>query len=58
MLAADPTAAEGLLAGLPVPRRRLNWHVLGALGEPIDGEPVTLDDRWALRLDLALVDAP
>jgi hypothetical protein len=52
-LAQDANAAEGLLRGLAVPRRRLASEVLGAIGEACDGPPVVLDDELALRVELA-----
>jgi hypothetical protein len=55
VLAADVAACEGLLRGLPVPRRRLHGGVLVALDEPLSGPPVVLTDELALRLDVALI---
>jgi hypothetical protein len=55
VLAADPTAAEGLLLGLAVPRTRLVVETLGRIGEPLEGPAIFLTDEIALRLDLALV---
>lgn len=54
MLSGDPGAMEALLAGLAVPRHRLNPAALEAVGEPATGPDVTLDDALALRLEVAL----
>jgi AAA domain len=50
-LARDLTACQVLVAGEPVARSRLHANRLLAIGEPIRGEPLTLDDRLALRVE-------
>ena len=50
-LAADTATNEALLAGLSVPRDRLDPATLQRCGEPLEGEPVVLTDELALRVD-------
>jgi hypothetical protein len=57
-LARDQRAYQVLTAGQPVARSRLHANKLLAIGEPIKGEPLALDDALALsvegvRLDVA-----
>jgi len=52
ILAGDVNAAEGLLSGQSVPRSRLHRGTLIALGEPLDGAPIALDNELALRVEL------
>jgi AAA domain len=52
VLAKDPEAAKGLALGLPVPRSRLREEKLRAIGEPLTGPDIVLDDELALRLEL------
>lgn len=54
VLAADVDACEGLLRGLAVPRKRLHGGVLVAIDEPLNGQPITLSDELALRVELAM----
>jgi hypothetical protein len=58
VLARDLDACRGLMLGLDVPRRRLHPGVLALLDEPLDGPPLRLDDRLALRVELAVAPSP
>jgi hypothetical protein len=40
----DKDAVEGLLAGVPVPRRRLKSELLTAIDEPLDGPPLVREE--------------
>jgi hypothetical protein len=51
MLAGDLAVCEALQRGLPVPRWRLNWRVLKAIGEPLRGAPLVLSEELALRVE-------
>lgn len=52
-LGGDLTAYRALTNGLSVPRHRLNAAMLERIGEPVDGEPITLDEALALRVEVA-----
>jgi hypothetical protein len=49
-LGLDPTARDALLSGIAVARTRLDPEVLGAIGEPLEGEPLELSEQLALRI--------
>jgi KaiC/GvpD/RAD55 family RecA-like ATPase len=53
VLGGSLTAVEALAKGVPVPREQLNAELLERLGEPLEGEPLTLSDELALRVVLA-----
>ena len=55
-LAQDLAACQVLIAGEPVARSRLHGNRLLAIGEPINGEPLQLDDRLALRVEGVRLD--
>jgi hypothetical protein len=55
-LARDITACQVLMAGEPVARSQLHANRLLAIGEPVEGEPLTLDDRLALRVEGVRLD--
>jgi hypothetical protein len=52
-LAPNLSVYEALLRGLPVARARLDSAVLTAIGEPLEGEPLELDEELALRVEVA-----
>jgi AAA domain len=52
-LASNVNVYEALLRGLPVARERLDGEVLTAIGEPLEGEPLELDEELALRVEVA-----
>jgi AAA domain len=52
-LASNVNVYEALLRGLPVARERLDAEVLTAIGEPLEGEPLELDEELALRIEVA-----
>ena len=51
-LTDDIGACEALIAGLPVPRKKLVRDVLDTLGESRTGPPFVLTDELALRVDV------
>jgi AAA domain len=51
-LSTDPTVYEALIAGLEVPRHRLDADVLARIGEPLDGEPLGMTDGLALQIEM------
>jgi hypothetical protein len=50
-LAADQRSYQALTSGVAVPRHRLVANVLAAIGEPLEGEPLELDETLALRVE-------
>jgi hypothetical protein len=56
-LASNVNAYEALVRGLPVARDRLDGEVLTAIGEPLEGEPLELDEELALRVEVAPLPA-
>jgi AAA domain len=50
-LACDQRAYQALTNGVPVLRSRLNADLLAAVGEPLEGEPLELDEMLALRVE-------
>jgi AAA domain len=63
-LAPDLLTCKLLMQGIPVARHRLVAEVLEEIGEPLEGPPLQLDERLALRveamrrIDPALVSSP
>jgi len=47
----DLRAYQALMNGIPVPRHRLDPATLAAIQEPLEGDPIALDELLALRVE-------